>query len=96
MGGSTGDACVPRAGRVARLRDLGFRLAVDDLGSGYAGHVSLAVLEPEVVKLDMGLVRGLDLDLARRDLVRSTISLCRRLGCFVFAQPALRPPPVTW
>ena len=74
------------SGRVARLRALGYRLAVDDLGAGYAGHVSLAVLEPEIVKLDMSLVRGVDRDPARREVVRSTTRLCQRLGCLVVAE----------
>jgi EAL domain-containing protein (putative c-di-GMP-specific phosphodiesterase class I) len=73
-------------GRIARLRELGFRLAVDDLGAGYAGHVSLAILEPEIVKLDMGLVRGVDRDPVRREVVRSTTRLCHRLGCLVVAE----------
>jgi EAL domain-containing protein (putative c-di-GMP-specific phosphodiesterase class I) len=73
-------------GRIARLRDLGYRLAVDDLGAGYSGHVSLAILEPEIVKLDMSLVRGVDRDPARREVVRSTARLCRRLGSLVVAE----------
>jgi EAL domain-containing protein (putative c-di-GMP-specific phosphodiesterase class I) len=74
------------SGRISRLRDLGFRLAVDDLGAGYAGHVSLAILEPEIVKLDMSLVRGVDREPARREVVRSTSRLCRRLGSLVVAE----------
>ena len=41
--------------RVAQLRALGYRIAVDDLGAGYAGLTSFAHLEPEVVKVDMSL-----------------------------------------
>src|SRR5262249_56020690 len=47
-------------GRVAQLRALGYRIAVDDLGAGYAGLTSFAHLEPEVVKVDMSLIRGID------------------------------------
>src|SRR5262249_54327086 len=43
--------------RVAVLRHMGFRIAIDDLGAGYAGLTSFAALEPEIVKLDMSLVR---------------------------------------
>ena len=49
--------CQDARERVARLRELGFRIAIDDLGAGYAGLTSFASLEPEVVKLDMTLVR---------------------------------------
>lgn len=41
--------------RVAALRKLGFRIAVDDLGAGYAGLTSFTLLEPDIVKLDMAL-----------------------------------------
>ena len=52
---------------VVRLRELGFRIALDDLGAGYAGLSSFALLEPEVVKVDMSLVREIaDLPYQRR------------------------------
>ena len=43
--------------RIAALRRLGYRIAIDDLGAGYAGLTAFAQLEPDVVKLDMSLVR---------------------------------------
>jgi len=42
---------------MTRLREMGFRIAVDDLGAGYAGLNSFSQLEPAVVKLDMTLIR---------------------------------------
>ena len=69
--------------RVEALREIGFRLALDDLGAGYAGLTSFALLEPDVVKLDMALVRGLDLEPRKRTLVRTMISMCRELGIVV-------------
>jgi EAL domain-containing protein (putative c-di-GMP-specific phosphodiesterase class I) len=72
--------------RVADLRDLGFRIAVDDLGAGYAGLNSLALLEPEVVKLDMSLVRDLDREPTRRHVIRSLVKLCGKLRSMVVAE----------
>jgi len=46
--------------RIRRLRTLGFRIAIDDLGAGYAGLSYFALLSPDVVKLDMSLVRNLN------------------------------------
>ena len=46
--------------RIRSLRNLGFRVAIDDLGAGYAGLTSIAVLEPDYVKLDMTLTREID------------------------------------
>ena len=72
--------------RVARLRALGFRIAVDDLGAGYAGLTSFALLEPEIVKLDMSLVRGIHEQATKRTLVRTMISMCKELGMTVVAE----------
>jgi len=72
--------------RVTQLRDLGFRVAVDDLGAGYAGLTSLAVLEPEVVKLDMSLVRRVDVEPIRRHVIRSLARLCGKLRSLVVAE----------
>jgi EAL domain-containing protein (putative c-di-GMP-specific phosphodiesterase class I) len=74
------------AARIARLREMGFRLAVDDLGAGYAGLTSFAQLEPEVVKLDMALVRGVHLQPTKLTLVRTMITMCRELGMQVVAE----------
>jgi EAL domain-containing protein (putative c-di-GMP-specific phosphodiesterase class I)/ActR/RegA family two-component response regulator len=72
--------------RVARLRHMGFRIAVDDLGAGYAGLTSFAQLEPEVVKLDMSLVRGIHAQPTKQTLVRTMIAMCRELGMQVVAE----------
>ena len=72
--------------RRQRLRDLGYRLAVDDLGAGYAGLGSMAQLEPEVVKLDMGLVRGIHEQPRKRELIRGMVALCQQMGMQVIAE----------
>ena len=72
--------------RVARLRALGYRIAVDDLGAGYAGLNSLAELEPDVVKLDMTLVRDVHLSPTKRKLVRSIVALCDDMNIEVVAE----------
>ena len=65
--------------RVAHLRALGFRIAVDDLGEGYSGLNTFAQLEPDVVKLDMSLIRGIDTTPTKRKMVHALASLCRDL-----------------
>lgn len=66
--------------RVATLRALGYRIAVDDLGAGYAGLSTFALLEPEIVKLDMSLVRDVDQSSLKQRLIRSMAELCRDMG----------------
>jgi EAL domain-containing protein (putative c-di-GMP-specific phosphodiesterase class I) len=72
--------------RVRRLRELGFRVAVDDLGAGYSGLSSMAALEPEFVKLDRSLLSGIEQDLNKRRLVSSIASLGREMGICVVAE----------
>lgn len=72
--------------RVAKLRQAGFRIAVDDLGAGYAGLTSFAHLEPEVVKLDMSLVRDVHAQPTKLTLVRTMIAMCHELGMKVVAE----------
>jgi EAL domain-containing protein (putative c-di-GMP-specific phosphodiesterase class I) len=77
--------------RIGRLRESGFRIAVDDLGAGYAGLTSFAHLEPEVVKLDMSLVRDVHAQPTKQTLVRTMISMCRELGMKVVAEGVETP-----
>jgi EAL domain-containing protein (putative c-di-GMP-specific phosphodiesterase class I) len=72
--------------RVARLRALGYRIAVDDLGSGYAGLATFALLEPDLVKLDMSLIRDVDRHPLRRRLVDAMVELCRGLEIVLVAE----------
>lgn len=72
--------------RVRELRRLGFRIAIDDLGAGYAGLASFAALEPELVKLDRMLVQGVDREPIKRKLIGSITLLCRELGIQVVAE----------
>lgn len=71
---------------VRRLREMGYRIAIDDLGAGYSGLNSFAELEPDVVKLDMTLVRGVHLSNTKQKLVRSITALCRDMGIEVVAE----------
>jgi EAL domain-containing protein (putative c-di-GMP-specific phosphodiesterase class I) len=71
---------------VAKLKALGFQIAIDDLGAGYAGLTSFTQLEPELAKLDMSLVRGVDGDSRRQSIVRSMKRLCDDLGMQVVAE----------
>lgn len=73
-------------GRFERLRRLGFRLAIDDLGAGYAGLNSWTQIKPDLVKLDMTLVRGIHLHPLKRSLVRAMVHACKDLGVLLVAE----------
>ncbi len=72
--------------RVAALREQGYRIAIDDLGAGYAGLGTLALLHPEIVKLDMCLVRDIDTIHTKARLVEAMVTLCKDLGILVVAE----------
>ena len=72
--------------RVRRLRELGYRIAIDDLGAGYASLSAIALLEPDVVKLDMTLVRSVETLPTKQRLVRAMTSLASELGSMVVAE----------
>jgi EAL domain-containing protein (putative c-di-GMP-specific phosphodiesterase class I) len=73
--------------RINKLRQLGYRIAVDDLGAGYAGLATFSQLEPDIAKLDMSLIRGIDTAPKKASIVRSMISVCREdLGTSVVCE----------
>jgi EAL domain-containing protein (putative c-di-GMP-specific phosphodiesterase class I) len=72
--------------RIRKLRALGFRIAIDDLGAGYAGLSSFVALEPDIVKLDMSLVRDVHKSEIRQRIVATMASLCNQMGMRVVAE----------
>ncbi|MCC5812724.1 MAG: EAL domain-containing protein [Ectothiorhodospiraceae bacterium] len=67
-------------------RKAGFRVALDDLGSGYGSLNLLAKLRPDYVKLDMELIRGVDEDDYKARLVRGLVQAIRELGSGVIGE----------
>jgi EAL domain-containing protein (putative c-di-GMP-specific phosphodiesterase class I) len=72
--------------RATELRRRGYKLALDDLGAGYAGLTSFATFEPEVVKLDMSLIRSIEASPVKQHIVESVTKLCRDLDMRVVAE----------
>lgn len=77
--------------RVSRLKGQGFQIAVDDLGAGYAGLSSLMNLQPNIAKIDMGLVRNIDREPRKQSIIKSLVWLCRELGIDVIAEGVETP-----
>jgi len=65
---------------------IGFLTAIDDFGAGFAGLNLLADFQPDIVKLDMALVRGIDQSKSRRAIVAGVTAMCRELGIRVIAE----------
>jgi EAL domain-containing protein (putative c-di-GMP-specific phosphodiesterase class I) len=78
---------------IARLRHIieeyraqGFMTAIDDFGAGYSGLGLLAELQPDILKIDMSLVRGVDLDPVRRSIIRGIMAVADELNTEVIAE----------
>ena len=84
-------AFVPDPRFVGALREMGFRIAVDDLGAGYAGLTSFTLLEPEIVKLDMTLVRDVHKNSTKQKVIRSMTALSQDMGMTVVAEGVETP-----
>lgn len=65
---------------------IGFLTAIDDFGAGYAGLNLLADFQPDLVKLDMGLVRNIDQRKAAQAIARGVTRICEELGIGVIAE----------
>jgi len=57
----------------------GFLTAMDDFGAGYQGLSLLCDVQPDVIKMDMSMVRGVDTDPRRAKIVSAIVQLCREL-----------------
>jgi EAL domain-containing protein (putative c-di-GMP-specific phosphodiesterase class I) len=71
---------------VVAYRRQGFMTAFDDFGAGYSGLSLLAEFQPDIIKLDMALIRGIDQDKVRQAIVRGLIDMCRELSIRVIAE----------
>lgn len=73
-------------GILRAYRKQGFMTAIDDFGAGYAGLNLLADFQPDLIKLDMQLIRNIDQDSVRQILVEATLQMCRKLNIRVIAE----------
>lgn len=70
----------------SEYKRMGFLTAIDDFGAGYAGLNLLAEFQPDIVKLDMALVRGVDTSKARQAIAHGMMRTCNDLGIKVIAE----------
>ena len=68
------------ASLINEYRGLGLKVAIDDFGAGYSGLNLLVNFQPDQIKLDMFLVRGIEAHGPRQAIVRAIDQACRDLG----------------
>ncbi|WP_428505974.1 EAL domain-containing protein [Roseateles sp.] len=71
---------------MTEYRRIGFLNAIDDFGAGYAGLALLADFQPDLIKLDMGLLRDIDSHGPRQLIIKAVLGLCREMGVQVIAE----------
>lgn len=71
---------------IRQLRGQGFRIAIDDAGTGHSGLQRMVELEPDFVKLDMSLVRGLETSFVKQKLIATLRDFCRESGVILIAE----------
>ena len=71
---------------VTHYRDMGFRIAIDDLGEGFSSLRLWSELHPDFVKIDMHFIQGCDTDPVKKQFLRSIQEIARNSGCKVIAE----------
>jgi EAL domain-containing protein (putative c-di-GMP-specific phosphodiesterase class I) len=71
---------------VRAYREFGFLTALDDFGAGYAGLGLLARLQPDLIKIDMELLRDIHLSRAKQAIIAGIVGMARTLGIQVLAE----------
>jgi EAL domain-containing protein (putative c-di-GMP-specific phosphodiesterase class I) len=69
-----------------RLRAAGLLIVIDDAGAGYASLHHILQLRPDIIKLDIALVRGIDADPIRQALTRSLVGFAAEIGAALIAE----------
>ncbi|MBH5320993.1 sensor domain-containing phosphodiesterase [Aurantiacibacter sediminis] len=62
------------------------KIAIDDVGTGYAGLRHIVDLQPDILKMDMVLTRGIEADPARKAMTAALVQLAREIGCTLVAE----------
>jgi EAL domain-containing protein (putative c-di-GMP-specific phosphodiesterase class I) len=83
-------------GIVDRAHDAGFALALDDLGAGFSNLNLIHELHPDIIKLDMALVRDIHRDRVKAAIAETTIDMAKQLGITVVAEGIEKIEEFAW
>lgn len=67
-------------------KQFGFKTAVDDFGAGYAGLNFIATFQPDIIKIDMHLIRGIDQSKSRQAIIKAVVRMCEELHITIIAE----------
>jgi EAL domain-containing protein (putative c-di-GMP-specific phosphodiesterase class I) len=69
-----------------QYRELGFRFALDDAGSGYASLQSISELIPDIIKIDRSIIQNIDQGLVKQSLLKALMKFAEDINCEVIAE----------
>ncbi len=72
--------------KLAFIRRNGIRIAIDDFGSGYSNEVRILAMNPNIVKVDIALISGIDTDADKQKLISNLVSFCHPKGVKLVAE----------
>lgn len=81
---------------VAEYHGAGMQVAIDDFGAGFSGLNLLADFQPDMIKLDMNLLRHIESRSPRQSIVRAIITVCNDLGIDVVAEGVETVAELAW
>jgi EAL domain-containing protein (putative c-di-GMP-specific phosphodiesterase class I) len=72
--------------RLEKIREHGFQVAIDDVGTGYSSLQTISEVRPEFLKIDLSLVQRIHQNLIKQEIVSSILQLGERIGASVIAE----------
>ena len=71
---------------INRYRSAGFLIALDDVGAGFSNLDRIPIVKPDIIKVDISLIRGIETDYHKQEVVKSLIRLATQIGAMVVAE----------
>lgn len=71
---------------IIKYRGEGFLIALDDVGAGFSNLDRIPIVKPDIIKIDLGLVRGIHSDYHKQEVFKSLIRLSTQIGAMVVAE----------
>lgn len=71
---------------IIHYKEQGYQIAIDDVGTGYSGLVTLMQVKPDFVKIDMTMIRGMEKDRTKQDIVRAIHQISNGFSGTVIAE----------
>lgn len=69
-----------------KLRQRGFRFAIDDAGSGYSSLQTISELIPDIIKIDKSVIQNIDQQMVKESLLKALLTFARNINCKVIAE----------